>query len=480
MDTTIEKDFGDWLSPILVKEIRQGFRSRVFVSSFLLIQGLMIFCVVWGGLITSNGDYGDSGSGFVFWMIVGIPLLLLMPAMGFGVLGSEIKGNTMELLFLTRLSTWRIVTGKWTAIVAQTLLIVCSVLPYMVLRYFTGGVNLLTDLAVLGWMLLGSALLTGITIAISPYYRSMLAKLFLPIATIVAIVFLISYFNSGAPASPTAMTSMFIIALVLGPLFLLLMFEIAVGRIAPPAENHAVRKRLIGYSILLALGLLNLFLTDTTMLMVVGAYLLLPICVTALCEDIKPIPSIYLPFVKRGALGKLGGLIFYPGWPSGFLFTIIAFVGYLVIFAGKKQLQEEDSVLLIVSMGGGLLMPLAVTQLFFSKFSKPFAVYVSLQIFMCIVMVLASALKDGILSDWVKLAAPLPTSVFFLTNAGRIDSVDLPFYILVQIGVLIASLVILLARSLGARREIAQYEQIARETLMDPEEEPQTAHADPA
>src|SRR5271163_850828 len=128
MSEAIKKDFGDWLSPILVKEIRQGFRSRVFVSAFLLIQGLMIFCVVLG-LVFAAGDFTE-GSSVFFWIIICLPLLLIMPSHGFGTIGNEIKGNTMELLFLTRLSAWRIVAGKWTAIVAQTILIVCSILPY--------------------------------------------------------------------------------------------------------------------------------------------------------------------------------------------------------------------------------------------------------------------------------------------------------------------------------------------------------------
>ena len=35
-------DFSDWLSPILVKELRQGLKSRVFAGSFIVMQVVMI------------------------------------------------------------------------------------------------------------------------------------------------------------------------------------------------------------------------------------------------------------------------------------------------------------------------------------------------------------------------------------------------------------------------------------------------------
>ena len=462
----IKKDFGDWLSPMLVKEIRQGFRSRIFVFAFLLIQGLMIFCVVLG-LIFSSGDFTE-GSSWVFWTIICIPLLLIMPSHGFGVLGNEIKGNTIELLFLTRLSAWRIVVGKWTAIVAQTILIICSVLPYAVLRYFIGGVNLLTDLEALGWLLFASALLTGVTIAISPFYRSMLAKLFLPVLTLF-LLWMLAAFLEGVSLRHASMTNTFLITAVLGPLFLLLMFEIAVARIAPPAENHSFRKRLLGFLILGAIALLDMVTADPVPLMAASFVLLLPVCVTALCEEIKPIPSIYLPFVKRGYFGRLAGLLFYPGWPSGFLFTIFAFVAYLAIFMPRKMTVDEDGLLMIISMGGAILMPLAVEKLFFERLKKTFVVYFALQAFMGLSVFLAAAVKPTSLSDWMKLASPFPTTVFILMSSNSIDAADKPLFTLIGALVLIVSLVILLVKSSRDRGKIAVYENIARDTLMNRE-----------
>ena len=39
------RDFSDWVSPILVKELRQGLKSRVFVATFIIVQVVMILLV---------------------------------------------------------------------------------------------------------------------------------------------------------------------------------------------------------------------------------------------------------------------------------------------------------------------------------------------------------------------------------------------------------------------------------------------------
>lgn len=477
MNATIQKDFADWLSPILVKEMRQGLRSRIFVTAFLLMQGLMIFCVILG-LATADDSF-DASSGF-FWTMIGIPLLLLMPARGFGVLGGEIKGNTLELIFLTRLSAWRIVAGKWAAILAQTLLLACSVLPYTVLRYFLGGINLLDDLQVLAVLLVISAILTAIAVGLSPFHRAKAAQAGGSVIFIwLALMLLQSRFFFGGMGPRSSSTDFYAITGVIGPLFLLLMFEIAVGRIAPPAENHAFRKRLLGFLILAALALLHHFHIDTDALRIIGILLLLPVCVTALCEEIKPIPSIYLPFVKRGFFGKLAGLVFYPGWAGGLIFTAVALAGMLAIFFDRRFFVDEGHQLLLVSFLGGLLMPLAIIRTFFEKRGKTFVIYLGMQTFMFVAMLLTTSLKGSVYANSMKLVCPLPTSVFFLGLFERIERHHEFFFLAASSLVLAMSLLLLLLKLPGQWRRIAALEMEAREQLAKPVEL-QSADANPA
>src|SRR6188474_3353491 len=131
-------DFADWLSPILVKELRQGLKSRAFVVTFIIVQVVMIL-LVGMQLLTLAGGGGrgamDAFDGF-FWAFVWLPLLVMMPARGLTAVSEEVKANTLDLVQLTRLSAFRIVFGKWVALVSQTFLLVAAILPYAVLRYF--------------------------------------------------------------------------------------------------------------------------------------------------------------------------------------------------------------------------------------------------------------------------------------------------------------------------------------------------------
>ena len=73
-------DFADWLSPIVVKELRQGMRSRVFVGTFLIIQFFMIFCVA--GSLGERGER-EFGTG-MFWTLFVISILIATPLRGLG------------------------------------------------------------------------------------------------------------------------------------------------------------------------------------------------------------------------------------------------------------------------------------------------------------------------------------------------------------------------------------------------------------
>ncbi len=192
-------DFAEWLSPMVVKELRQGMRSRVFVTSFLLLQGGMIF-VALVALAASAHQQDIRAMTTLFWVICGVPLLLMMPISGFGAVANEITANSLELIFLTRLTPRRIIAGKWFAIVAQTALFACAVLPYAVLRYFLGGVNVGRELAVLAGLLLGSALLSGIAVGLSPQ-SSRAGRAILPIAIVFGVQFLVPFVTYGMAGS---------------------------------------------------------------------------------------------------------------------------------------------------------------------------------------------------------------------------------------------------------------------------------------
>jgi len=117
------KSVDDWLSPILVKELRQGMRARVFVISYLLLQVFLSVLVLANAAAQGDSRALEDESHY-FWVIVGFALLVLMPLRGLVSVSQEVKNRTMETIMLTRLTAWRVVFGKWSALFAQSLLLV--------------------------------------------------------------------------------------------------------------------------------------------------------------------------------------------------------------------------------------------------------------------------------------------------------------------------------------------------------------------
>ncbi len=145
------EDFGDRFGPMLVKEFRQGLRAKMFVGPFLLIQILAVLAVLGEALaagIDSGGNFGFAG-GMLTW-VVGLMLGVVMPLTGFSALQPELQGGrNIELLLLANLSRWQIVLGKWLVMNSLAILVLISLLPYLLSRYFIGGVNLVENLSFL-------------------------------------------------------------------------------------------------------------------------------------------------------------------------------------------------------------------------------------------------------------------------------------------------------------------------------------------
>lgn len=231
MESMIQKDFGDWLSPMIVKELRQGLRTRVFELAFLLIQALMIFCMLLSLAHAGSGDPEDSSSR-LFWMTNAVLFFLVMPSRGLTVISSEVKGRTMELLFLTRITTKWIVLGKWMAIVVQTILIACTVLPYLVLRYFAGGIDIVNGVKALVIMLFYSAMLTAVAMAMSSF-RSLFLRISGLFISLLALCFI-----SALSANARSFGGAIVLIIVTGLPFLLLVFRMVTLRVSAPPENN--------------------------------------------------------------------------------------------------------------------------------------------------------------------------------------------------------------------------------------------------
>lgn len=158
------RELPDRLHPMTVKELQQGMRRASFVYPFLGIHVLAIAAMAMEfamGSVTRNEYPGilnlwmlvESGP---FWNVVALVCGVAMPLGGLILMGQELEEGNHELLLLTHLDRWAVVKGKFLILWAICALSFISLLPYVVVRYFIGGVELLQEM-MCGLSVLGCA-----------------------------------------------------------------------------------------------------------------------------------------------------------------------------------------------------------------------------------------------------------------------------------------------------------------------------------
>ncbi len=376
MPITHLTDFSDKLSPMLVKELRQGLRAKTFIAVFLSLQIFLAVMLFSAGASSTSDHVGSVVSGIIFTFFA-TAVLLVQPLRGIGALSSEVKGNTIDMMVLTRLSAWRIVFGKWVAIVSQSALLLSTIIPYLILRYFFGGMNLVAELTLIIVIFLTSMALTAVTVGLSGC-SSIIVRALLPIFGLpillwsMAVGFLfrgfrgssgfMEFFALDSTDSRIGMAVYVAAITYLGGL----MLSLGTSLIAPAAENHALVRRLVALAAMLIIIPLGYFKKiDVDLWYIIAIVIAVPAIVIALTESAPLVATVCKPFVKRGILGKAIGWFLYPTWASGILFSILIGLIGLGIFSTQAMLHgsvnpwDRDEYIVILALFGGLFFPAA-------------------------------------------------------------------------------------------------------------------------
>jgi hypothetical protein len=371
---TFLTDFSDRISPMLVKELRQGMRAKTFIGVFLALQIFLAVMLFSAGASSTSDHVGTVVSSIIFTFFA-IAVLIVQPLRGIGALSSEVKGNTIDMMVLTRLSAWRIVFGKWVAIVSQSALLLSTIIPYLILRYFFGGMNLVAELMFLILLFLTSMALTAVTVGLSGC-SSVIVRSLIPILGLPVLLFsLLSFSFRGASGimdvfslddadSRIAVASYVAAITYVG----VSMLSLGASLIAPAAENHSIARRLVALVAMIVLVALRYFSHINENLLVTLAFVIaVPAIAIALTESAPLVSPVCKPFVKRGVIGKAAGGFLYPCWPSGILCAVA--IGLLAIAAllgpdlHISRTIDEKKAIVFISLFGGLFFP-AVWQVF--------------------------------------------------------------------------------------------------------------------
>jgi ABC-type transport system involved in multi-copper enzyme maturation permease subunit len=170
-------------NPILVKELRAGFRGGRFALLhivLLAIFGLALLLTAvgmraWGATGGQAGpDPAEVGAGvyFVLQSIQALVVFLVVPGLAATAITSEREGQTLELLLTTSMKARQIVWGKFMAALLQILVVLLSFLPLVGVCTLFGGVTASQVIANYVVLVLIASLLIVHALAISAGARS--------------------------------------------------------------------------------------------------------------------------------------------------------------------------------------------------------------------------------------------------------------------------------------------------------------------
>lgn len=155
----------DRLNPILVREVQQAVKGRMFA---LTVLGSLLVSVVIAISVASQRrlEPGDGNMAFRAVLMTFCPVaLFLVPLSAYGSMRHELRAGIVEQLLLSRLRPWRIVVGKMTSALVQFVLYLSVFAPVLSMTYLLRGVDLPTIALCLFFGMLFSLVATTFAIA---------------------------------------------------------------------------------------------------------------------------------------------------------------------------------------------------------------------------------------------------------------------------------------------------------------------------
>lgn len=154
---------GDGLNPLVVKEVRQGLRTRVFWVCFVLMLAACLLLSFAAYVNAREGGFSAYGKGYflAYYMCLGLVHFFVIPYSAYRSLAREREEETWVLLVLTGLGPRRILRGKVLSFLVQAALYASAVGPFLLFSYYLNGISLPSILLVL---LLGGAWLAFLTV----------------------------------------------------------------------------------------------------------------------------------------------------------------------------------------------------------------------------------------------------------------------------------------------------------------------------
>ncbi len=240
----------DWVNPILVKEIRQAFKSRIFGFAFVLLLGLCWVISYLGTVSVGRGlefySYGTIFFGWYFLVLFGA-IFVVVPFTLYWNMCAERMDDTLDTLSITTLRARRIVNGKLAGALVQILFYFAAILPFIAFTSLLNGFRLGVALIFLVIVFSLSIATSTLALALSTLTKSRIFQGILGLALIAGIlwVYLMSVggiLQSGGLFDPPDSWQFYWPMLILiGALWAVAMFlrEIAISALTFESDNRS-------------------------------------------------------------------------------------------------------------------------------------------------------------------------------------------------------------------------------------------------
>lgn len=165
------------INPVLLKELRQRFRSGKtpwLLALYLFVIGAFVLGFMFLNWRHSPGFFQPGRSRELFMMLSAAQLVLLAfitPGLTAAVISGERERQTLNVLLTTRLTTWQIIWSKLVSSSAFVVLLLLSTLPLYSIVFLYGGISPGQVLGIFGFYLVTMFLFGCIGVVCSSFFK---------------------------------------------------------------------------------------------------------------------------------------------------------------------------------------------------------------------------------------------------------------------------------------------------------------------
>ncbi|MCC9599490.1 hypothetical protein LOC67_02875 [Stieleria sp. JC731] len=335
------------LNPILIKEARQSLKSRQFLITFFCLLAASCAWTVMG-VVSYAPDiyYMPSGADLLsgYYLILSVAMFIFVPLTAFRSLAAELDEGTYEMLAITRLSAWRIVSGKMNSACLQMLIYFSAIVPCLAFCYLLRGIGLPTIIFTIVMLLVTTLVLTSFGLVLSTIATGRTLQTFLLVGLVATVVFaefglsifmMEEVFGERFGGTLIGFSLVFIMALS----FVVLFLSAAAARIAPVTENRSTRLRaiMLGQQVLwIVIMVYATWETEQIEFINVGMMMMAVywfVCGTLICGETRELSPRVLREWPSTYATKMLLSWWMPGPGTGFMFCISTALAGMIALA---------------------------------------------------------------------------------------------------------------------------------------------------